>query len=68
MAVDRAVTKTVCAASSLSESMRTARRCASSCGIAQIRPMGTLSNLEVMVGLEDLAGVLTDHHAGRRSG
>jgi hypothetical protein len=29
---------------------------------------GHAINLEVVVGFEDLAGALTDHHAGRRSG
>src|SRR6267378_236075 len=35
------VSKTVCATSSLWESVRVARKCASSCGIAQISPMVT---------------------------
>src|SRR5882757_8801258 len=35
------VSKTVCAAASLWASARAVRRCASSCGIAQISPMGT---------------------------
>src|SRR3984893_18574230 len=36
------VSKTVCAATSLRESARAARKCASSCGSAQISPMVTL--------------------------
>jgi hypothetical protein len=59
------VTKTVCAASSLRESARIARRCASSCGMAQISPMVTPQCASPLAVEQRQANVIGDQRLGQ---